>query len=283
MVKTQPLLSELRKRLALAGIENAPREAAMILSHCTGVPAGRLTLDRDRELSGEAARRAQEMAERRSRREPLQYILGEWDFLGRRILVRPGVLIPRPETELLAEYALSRVEGRQSRVLDLCCGSGCLSVSLAALGDARVTAGDISPEALTLTSQNAVLWEVTEKVEPVRMDALLPWEGRPEFDLLVCNPPYIPTGELSSLQEEVRQHEPSLALDGGEDGLRFYREIIKNYTPSLHPGALMAFETGAGQADDVVSLLRQAGYTDAGVRRDYAGIGRIAAGKKPQP
>lgn len=279
MVKIRPLLLELRNILAAAGIENARREAALILCHCTGIPAGRLALEEDWDVTGEVARQAGEMARRRALREPLQYVLGEWDFLGRRILVRPGVLIPRPETELLVEYALSRIEGRQARVLDLCCGSGCISVSLAALGDATVTAGDISPEALTLTAQNAALWEVVERVATARIDALSPWEGRREFDMLVCNPPYIPTEELPRLQREVREHEPMLALDGGEDGLIFYRGIVRNFINALKLGGEMAFEVGIGQAEEVEALLRQAGFGATRILNDYAGIGRVVAGR----
>ena len=220
------------------------------------------------------------MAQREKRR-PLQYILGRWPFLDLTLEVGEGVLIPRPDTELLCESAADWLKGRpQPRVLDLCAGSGCVGLGIARLcPGARVTAVELSQEALPYLRRNAARYPqyaLTVKAG----DALDPGAAEGLFDAVVSNPPYIPAEELEGLMPEVRR-EPRMALDGG-DGLRFYRGIARIWVPRLQPGGFCAVEVGVGQAAAVATLFRAArigrDHRPPGSRRHRTGGGRLPPG-----
>ena len=205
------------------------------------------------------------LIERRLQGEPLQYVLGEWEFYGLPIEVNPSVLIPRPETEILVETALQCINETHRDVLDLCCGSGCVGIALAVCGGANVTAADISADALELTERNARRSGV--KVRTVRSDFLDDVEGT--FDLIVCNPPYLDEAEMNARDASLR-YEPALALYGGTDGLDFYRRLKKDYQRFLRPGGTLLFEIGMTQRAATEALFPGAQCID-----DYGGRPRV--------
>ena len=269
------LIREAAARLRLAGVPDARVDASLLLAHVTGRQALALRLDTDTVLDEKELDAFERLCARRAAREPLQYILGEQPFFGRPFRVTPAVLIPRPETELLCELALERVRGQASpAVLDLCCGSGCIGVTLALeRPDARVTAADISPEALAVARANAD--SLGARVTFARGDLFAAVAGE-RFDLILSNPPYIPTADLApeALQAEV-QREPRLALDGGADGLSLYRRIAAEAPAHLADGGLLLMELGIGEAEAVGELCRGAGLTDVRVHPDLNGIPRM--------
>ncbi|MBQ6425495.1 MAG: peptide chain release factor N(5)-glutamine methyltransferase [Clostridia bacterium] len=215
----------------------------------------------------EAAARVDEIVSRREAGEPLQYIFGEWEFMGLPFTVRPGVLIPRADTEILCEKALSLIRsGPYRTVLDLCCGSGCIGVSLRKYSDAEVTCADIDENCLALAKENAGRNGVD--VALLQGDLFDAVAGR-RFDLICCNPPYLSEADMDSLQTEVR-HEPALALYGGRDGLDYYRRIAKDYERFLSPGGTMLLEIGSAQEAPVRRL-----FPKAEVIHDYAGLPRV--------
>jgi release factor glutamine methyltransferase len=218
------------------------------------------------QLSDDLTEEYAEMIERRAQREPLQYILGSTEFMSLRFHTRPLVFIPRPETETLVEVADTMLRGfplhQPLSVLDLCCGSGIIGVSLAhRIGNLEVTSVDVSLEAVMQTAENADMNQVAPRLRVVQSDAFRYLERwAEEYTAILCNPPYIATGDLSRLPPEVREHEPMLALDGGSDGLDFYRRVIPLLRPRLARGGFAMFEIGDTQAGAVVDLLRGAGF-----------------------
>ncbi len=260
-------------RLERAGVPDPVTDAAALLAHVTGRPALSLRLDTDTRLNSEIMAAYEALCGRREAREPLQWILGTQSFLGHDFEVTPDVLIPRPETELLAEAAIDRMKGLDApAVLDLCCGSGCIAVSVAlACPEAAITACDLSAEALAVARRNAD--RLGAAVRFVQSD-LLESVGSTLFDVIVSNPPYIPTDVCGSLQEEVLR-EPRMALDGGPDGLSFYRRIAAAAPSRLKPGGRLLLETGHDQHEPVAKLLAENGFREIRAIHDYAGIKRI--------
>ena len=272
---------EAKRRLIGAGVEDAAFDAACLFEKDTGLRRSELALRPAESCPGlETLWRD---IDRRAAGEPLQYILGEWEFMGLRFFVGPGVLIPRPETELLAQEAADFLKGREHpRLLELCAGSGCVCIFVAAaVPGCTAAALELSAEAMDYLQRNIRLHSLENRVRAVRGDMLDPAAparlgGR--YDAIVCNPPYIPGGDIAALQQEVRR-EPRMALDGGEDGLRFYRALAP-WASLLAPGGLAAFEVGAGEAPAVAELLTGFGLRDVTVKNDYSGIGRIVAGRR---
>lgn len=220
---------------------------------------------------------------RRAAGEPVQYILGEWEFMGLDFKVGPGVLIPRPETEQLAEQAIESLRGRpKCRVLELCGGSGCIAVSVAkALPAADITVLELSPDAMRYLRENIARHGV-KNVTAIRGDALCPPpEIAGPYDAILSNPPYIASGELAHLQKEV-QKEPVMALDGGGDGLKFYRGFNTIYPKMLAPGGLLLYETGEEQGEAVAALLQKAGLREVRILRDVYGQPRNVLGYAPE-
>ena len=245
--------------------EEHEAEARIIISDLTALPIGRINIEAP-PLSAALKESIDGIAKRRAQGEPLQYILGKWEFMGLPFYTRPCALIPRQDTETLCEEAL-KINGRGKTFLDLCCGTGCIGVSLAKLGGFEVTFADISPDCLALARENAALNGVSGKFLLTDMFS----DISDSFDLICVNPPYIPTSELASLQAEVKR-EPVLALDGGADGLDFYRRISRDYAAHLNPGGALLMEVGAGQAEDVAAM-----FPKAEIIKDICCIERVVA------
>ena len=205
--------------------------------------------------------------------EPVAYVIGQWDFYGMTLLVNKDVLIPRDDTCAVTDLAIHKALflEQSPRILDLCTGSGCIGLAIAhRVKDARVTLADVSPDAITVAKKNISLQKLTGRVSCVQADALAspkPFLGK--FDLIVSNPPYITRKEMEQLPESVKNFEPHLALEGGVDGLDFYRAIACNYKTALKPGGFLCFEFGMGQADAVCEILEKNGYTILELSRDY--------------
>lgn len=247
--------------------EEADRETSIIFAEALQKKEAALLLLRE-ETVGEAEKaRVLSMVRRRLTGEPLQYILGEWEFMGLPFKVDSRALIPRQDTETLAEKAIALLQTRKNkRVLDLCSGTGCIGISLAALAGADVTLADISADALALSRENAARNGV--RVRFLQTDLFSAIEG--EYDLIVSNPPYISAQDMKTLRKEVR-FEPALALYGGEDGLDFYRRIAAGYRPHLAPGGAILLEVGMGEAGAVIEMLGEG----AASIRDLCGIERV--------
>lgn len=258
------------------GIENPRLDAEVLL--CAVLKCQRINLyvHFDQPLKAEELQKYREYVLRRGKHEPLAYILGEQAFMNYVFKVTPAVLVPRPETELLVESLVKLFEGTENlEILDLGTGSGAILVSLLAmLPQARGTAVDISASALAVATENAELMGVSERFTPVLSDLYRELPPTKKYDLIVSNPPYIPTADLSSLAADVRK-EPQGALDGGRDGLDFYRRIVEGADKYFSAGAILAFEIGIYQAEDVVNFCREHGFAITSIRKDYAGIERM--------
>ena len=223
-----------------------------------------------------------DLVERRLAGEPVAYIIGEWEFYGMPLDISRDVLIPRMDTELLAERGIlkAREAGEGARVLDLCAGSGCVGLAIAANApDCRVVLGELSEGALRICKQNVRRNQLNARVTCLSVDALEPpssslWD----FDAIVCNPPYIPSGDIAGLDISVRDYEPREALDGGPDGLDFYRAIAPKWKSALRLGGTLFFEVGIGQAPDVEEILAMNGYEDIKTAADTQGIWRVVEG-----
>jgi len=263
-------LQEAAARLQAAGVPDARLDAQWLLAEVTGLPRLTLLAQGEMVLSEEARARFFSLAALRGQREPLQYIIGRAPFMGHEFLVRKGVLIPRADTETLCARAAALLRPG-IRVLDLCCGTGCLGISLKlACPNAEVWLSDLSDEAVSLAEENASLHQA--QVLVLQGDLFQPLKGE-SFDLILSNPPYIPSPDLPGLQPEVLR-EPALALDGGPDGLTFYRRIIGGARDHLNPGGTLLLEIGDGEAE-AVSALIGADYRDPSVFPDLAGRPRV--------
>lgn len=264
-----------REFLAGKGVENARLEAEWMLCAVCGLDRVGLYLNYDRPLNAEELAGYRGMIARRGRREPLQHILGSQEFMGLEFEVAPEVLIPRHDTEVLVTEALRRAPGAGS-ILDIGTGSGCIAVALASsLPRAAVCAVDISPEALAVARRNADRHAVAvEFCQGSLFDGVA---GR-RFDLIVSNPPYIPTADIEGLEPEVRDHDPRLALDGGPDGLAIYRHMVPAARSHLTPGGWLMVEVGIGQADAVQEMFRASGYRELFVARDPGEVERVVGG-----
>ena len=255
--------------LAPVAGEEAAREARLFFGHALVWDMARLLSRQSDIFPGEYEKMLEEMLARRLAGEPLQYILGEWELMGLPFRVDARALIPRQDTETLVEAALGLIKERGYRtVLDLCCGTGCIGISLAALSGAAVTLADISVDALALARENAEKNGVCARV--METDLFSNITG--SFDLIACNPPYLSDADMAALQREVR-FEPALALYGGEDGLDFYRRIRTEYAAHLNQRGALLLEVGFGQAAAVCALFGENAY----VLRDLCGVERVVA------
>ncbi len=253
--------------------ETCAFDLSCLLEHTLGVSRYQLPLSGTQQADEAGVRSFFNLCARYCAGEPLQYLIGEWEFYGLPFSVGRGVLIPRPDTETLVETALRILQGVSRPVVaDLCAGSGCVAVAVAhTRPDARVFALELSPDAFPYLAKNIRRNHV--KVSALQCDVFAPPQ-LPALDLVVCNPPYIPRHEMETLQTQVR-HEPETALFGGEDGYDFYRKLPKLYSPLLKPGGAIAFEVGYNQAHHVAKLLRENGYTDIGIQNDLCGVARV--------
>ena len=259
------------------GIESPRLDAELLLSATLEMDRVALYVNFERPLIAEELARYREKVRRRADREPLQYILGETEFWSLPFSVNPFVLIPRADTEVLVEEALKRIDGC-SNVLDVGTGSAAIAVALAhEKPEIKVTALDCSEDALEVARGNARRNGVVERVACLAGDLNSLPPG--PFDMIVSNPPYIPSRDWEQLMPEVRDHEPRLALDGGDDGLEAYRRIAVQALKILSPGGWLLVEVGIGQAAVVSALFKAAGLTDVAQRDDYAGIQRVVMGQ----
>lgn len=269
----------LRRRVHPAPCDDAATDAFLLLEKVSGLNRTNYPLKKDERYPQAEREEYLALLRRRAAGEPVQYILGEWDFMGRDFTVGPGVLIPRPETEQLAEAAIDYLRKRpECRVLELCGGSGCIAITVAkTLPAANVTVLELSPEAMEYLRANMARHKA-DNVTAVQGDALCPPPTiQGPYDAILSNPPYIASGELPTLQREVRR-EPAMALDGGTDGLDFYRSVCRRWRDVLHTGSRLAFEVGIGQADDVLRLMRSEGFGELEILPDPAGIPRVVTG-----
>lgn len=258
--------------------------ARELVCAASGKTAEQMIADRELYASEEICELTESFVRRYQAGEPMPYILGQWDFYDMTLTVTPDVLIPRDDTAVVTELAIKKALflNQNPRVLDLCTGCGCIGLAIAKrVKDARVTLADVSPDALRVARRNTVDQKLTARVKCLQLDVKQPaQEFLGTFDLIVSNPPYIATEMIEKLDPSVRDFEPRLALDGGEDGLDYYRAIIENFTSALHPGGFFCFEFGLGQEDDVCALLRQGGFEILELRKDTADITRAVLARK---
>lgn len=277
----QEWLRKASASLESAGIADAESDAWLMFSHVTGMSRMEYTLDRDKCLSDEEICSLAKMLEKRNQHIPVQQITGEAWFMGYPFFVNENVLIPRMDTEVLVEAVLTRlpavpvIENGKRRVLDMCTGSGCILLSLLKEEKGLLgTGADISEKALLVARENAHRLEC--EAQFIFSDL---WENIEDtYEIIVSNPPYIVRNVISTLDTEVKDHEPVLALDGGEDGLDFYRKIVADTHRHLVPGGLLAFEIGYDQGQALTALLKKAGYRNIEILKDLAGLDRVALG-----
>ena len=252
------------------------REAVALLAACLEKPLAYLYAHDGDSMANEEAATYFQWLHRRVQGEPYAYLTGEREFMGLSFFVTPAVLIPRPETEFLVETVAKELQGIPApRILEIGAGSGAVAVTLATLlPDAQITAVDLSEEALAVATRNAARHQVEHRVRLLCGDLYGPVAGK-TFDAVVSNPPYIPAGDIPLLQRDVKDYEPHLALDGGPDGLSIYRRLTTELNILAQPPALIAFEIGAGQAQDVIHLIQAANYKNTCQVLDLAGIPRI--------
>lgn len=263
-----------------AEVETPGYEARLMIENITGLSRAMQIAKADSELSEAQKQLLIEMAEKRAKHIPLQYILGRWSFMGFELKVGEGVLIPRDDTEVLVNLCLDHLKDiKEAKAVDLCAGSGAISIALDKLTDAKVTAVELSDTAFDFLLENIEL--NNSDVKAIKGDVPECYNSFEEeyFDLIASNPPYIKTDEINTLQKEVG-YEPKMALDGGKDGYDFYRAIIKGWTSKLKSGGAMAFELGEAQAEYVGSLMEQSGYENIRTALDLGGTKRAIIGIK---
>lgn len=272
-----------RNLLRQNGIEACDIEARILVAGAAGKSVEHLLRDLKLYTTSEVENRALDYTARRLKGEPVAYITGSWQFYGIDLVVTPDVLIPRMDTEVLIDSVKEILTGNKmdARVLDLCCGSGCITCAIAhELPATRLVAVDLSASALEVCRRNVTDHKLNSRVLCIQADATSsPPLGIGSFDVIVSNPPYIESGEIQHLDRSVRDYEPIWALDGGEDGLRFYRAIIKYWKSIIRPGGYLVFEVGEGQAKDVCDMLMAAGFSRTATRKDTQGIQRAVIGK----
>ena len=280
------LYVDTRKQLKAIGVDEAQLEARELLCYASGKSREQFFRDLSLYASAEVERRVAGLLARRAQGEPVAYIIGEWEFYGLPLDISRDVLIPRSDTEVLAARAidLAKAAGEGARVLDLCAGSGCIGLAVAANApQCRVVLADISEEALKICKQNVRRNDLNARVTCVLADALKPpasvlWD----FDVIACNPPYIPHGDLAGLDVSVRDYEPVTALDGGEDGLDFYRAVASKWGGAMRLGGKLLFEVGYNQAGDVELIMAEHGFEQIETYQDTAGVWRVVEGRVEQ-
>lgn len=308
MVPCQELYQEGRKQLTEAGIGEAALDARLLLEYACGITHELLLAHPDKPVAKEAAKEYLDLIAQRANRVPVAYLTGTQEFMGLTFQVNENVLIPNPDTETLVEAALERLRGDTARILDLCTGSGCVGLSLLHYSTGTtLVATDISEDALHVARENAQALGLAERAEFVKCD-VYPGESRGtgtlthfsqcreqptvsaekrvsvpvpmthRYNLIVANPPYIATDVIETLAPEVKCAEPRLALDGGADGLAFYRRILKDIETYLAPGGSLVVEIGFDQGNAVAELFRAAGLRDVKILKDLNGLDRVVEG-----
>lgn len=284
MLKTyNQLYIDTRNILRENGVESPNLEARLIVASAAGKKQDELVRDFMLYTGEEIIGNVEDMILRRLEGEPLAYILGTWEFYGLELNVTPNVLIPRVDTEVLVQEAVKAFLGRMNnpRVLDLCCGSGCIGCAIATqLPMSRIVMADLSSKALRVARSNVMKCTLGAKVACVKADVFQPPPPKlGTFDLIVSNPPYIKTMDILTLDPSVRDYEPLDALDGGDDGYDFYEAIIKLWKPCLRDGGYLMFEVGEEQAERVMDMMRLAGFHNVKAVLDTGCTERVVSGK----
>lgn len=268
------VLGEIKNAFEEGNIPDADVDALLMLEAVSGIKKSRLLLEPELEIADDVARKLAPMVERRLKREPLQQILGEQDFMGLTFYVNQDVLCPRYDTEILVEEVMRYLHDGMS-ILDVCTGSGCILLSLLHYSNNCSGIGvDLSKEALFVAQKNAETLGLNATF--IQSDLFEKVEGK--FDIIVSNPPYIRSDVIETLMPEVRDYEPRMALDGMEDGLHFYRRIIDASREHMGTGSMLFFEIGYDQGEDVSEMMREAGFIEVSVVKDYAGLDRVVIG-----
>lgn len=289
MKTLEELLKEGTAVLRNAEIEEAALDAWLLLEYASGKNRAYYYAHTDEKTDPETKKIYSELCRKRAARIPLQHLTHSAWFMGHEFYVDGRVLIPRQDTETLAEEALRILKGKEEpEILDMCTGSGCLLLSiLAEYPKARGVGADISEDALSVAKENAGRLQTGERAVFVKSDLFSGeyfrqngGKKRQEYDMLISNPPYIPTAEIHKLMDEVRFYDPFSALDGKEDGLYFYRRITEEAADHLKPGGWLLYEIGCNQGTAVSELLRKAGFCRVAVRKDLAGLDRVVLGQK---
>jgi release factor glutamine methyltransferase len=265
--------------LGKKNVESPRLQTELLLSHFLKLPRMKLYLNFERVLTPSETDALRELIKRRSQREPLQHIVGSTSFCGFEIAVNRHALVPRPETEMLAELGwqfLSSINSQPSAALDFGTGTGCIAIAIAAkCPNAKILATDISADALTLAKENAVKNNLAEQIEVLQGDGFTALPNNIRFDLIISNPPYIPSAEIATLQPEVRDFDPRTALDGGADGLDFYRKLAAEAKPFLKSDGKIMLEFGDGQADVIRTIFENEKWIVEAVKEDYSQRARI--------
>ena len=275
------LYMDIRQQLRTAGVQASTLEARELVCFASGKTRQQLQRDGQLYVPPVVEEQARALVRRHLAGEPVAYLIGEWEFYGLPLDIDRQVLIPRADTETLVDCALPFLRGQAgSRVLDLCAGSGCVGLAVASqVADCRVTLGEISEGALRICRQNIRRNDLSDRVAPLQVNAMAPPPRQlGTYDCILCNPPYIPTGDIAGLDVSVREFEPHDALDGGEDGLDFYRAVSSLWREALHTGGMLFFEVGIGQADAVLRIMRAQGFGDIQVVKDHNEIPRVVFG-----
>ena len=272
-----------RNLLRQSGIDGFSLEAKLLVAAAAGKTVPQLLRDMNLYASNRIEDTVTEFVARRMRGEPVAYITGTWEFYGLPMITNSDVLIPRMDTEKLVDTVKELFTGRKmdARILDLCCGSGCITCAIGhEMPATRLVAIDISANALDVCRRNIAATKLISRVICMQADALSsPPLGIGDFDMIVSNPPYIPSEEIKTLDSSVKDFEPVWALDGGTDGLKFYKAIIKYWKSLLRPGGYLLFEVGEGQAQSVSEMLQAAGFSYTDTRKDTLGIDRVVFGR----
>lgn len=273
MSTCREVLEKAVKLLEAAQVPEAEVDAWYLFSHVSGMNRAAYFLHKEEEFSQTQETELELLLKQRADRIPLQYITGSQEFMGYTFLVSPATLIPRQDTEILVEEVSREANGK--KVLDLCTGTGCILLSLAKMCNLNRAVGtDISPEAVEIAKKNAQLLSAEVELFCGDLFQAVPKE---QFDIIVSNPPYIPTAVIDTLMPEVKEHEPMSALDGDTDGLKFYREIIKNANKYLVNHGRIFFEIGCEQAAEVSALLLESGFSNICVTKDLAVLDRVVS------
>ncbi len=275
-ILVRDFVKENTNKLDAAGISDASVDIWLLLEHFADIKKSDYLANPDMEISKVDAEEIEEAVEKRIKHIPLQHIIGQTEFMGLTFKVNENVLIPRFDTEILVDEVVKYVGDVFLKVLDMCTGSGCIAITISDMCDnATVVASDISKDAIDVAKENNTLNQTD--VTFVESDLFENVEGL--FDVIVSNPPYIKTEEIENLQEEVKMHDPHLALDGGESGLDFYKRIIKDAKEHLKTEGMIFFEIGFDQAEEVSNILSENGYHDIVVKKDLSGLHRVVIAK----
>ena len=274
-MKVKQLLSDVTLKLSISEIDNATRDARILVAHALGMPKSQLSMNTNENVPKETRSSLEKLISRRLNREPIAKILGKRQFWGRTFFINEDVLDPRADTETLIDYVIDRPV---RSVLDLGTGSGVIAISLACeWKEVHVVATDISEAALFVAQKNAKYFDVQDKIHFLKSDWFEAIEGK--FDLIISNPPYIGLSEISEISQEVLNYDPDLALFAGCYGLDSYERIIPNVTKFLRPGGIVVLEIGASQSDSVKTLMNSSGLSEVKTLKDLAGKDRLVTAK----